>query len=73
MLSYLIPFNAINPLMTLSEKQKCIMLFYAFGLFGKQTLDNAIDNDDGTDVQWSWFKTEEERDKIFLEREKNNG
>ena len=41
--------------------------------FGKQTLDNAIDNDDGTDVQWSWFKTEEERDKIFLEREKNNG
>ena len=34
--------------------------------FGKQTLDDAIDNDDGTDVQWSWFKTEEERDKIFL-------
>ena len=39
MLSYLIPFNAINPLMTLSEKQKCIMLFYSFGLFGKQTLE----------------------------------
>ena len=48
---------------------------YTYGLvewFGEQTLDNAIDNDDGTEVQWSWFKTEEERDKIFLEREKNN-
>ena len=40
MLSYFIPFNSINSHMTLSEKQKCMMLFYALGLLGKQNLES---------------------------------
>ena len=30
--------------------------------YGNQALDDACEVDDGTTVQWSWFKTEEERD-----------
>jgi len=33
--------------------------------YGNQRLDDACDIDDGTVVQWSWFKTKEERDKEF--------
>ena len=33
--------------------------------YGDQSLDDAIDNDGGSDVKWSWFKTEQERDKSF--------
>ena len=40
MLSYFIPFNSIISHMTLSEKQKCMMLFYALGLLRKQNLES---------------------------------
>ena len=39
--------------------------------YGHQDIDDAIDNDDGNNIQWSWFKTEQERDKSF--KETNNG
>ena len=32
--------------------------------YGNQDLDDAIDNDDDS-VYWSWFKSEQERDKSF--------
>jgi len=35
--------------------------------YGKQDLDDALDIYGGADVQWSWFKTEEERDRMFEE------
>ena len=40
--------------------------------YGDQDLDNAIDdaiyNDDDS-VSWSWFKSEQERDKSFKEQD----
>ena len=40
--------------------------------YGNQDLDNAIDdaiyNDDDS-VSWSWFKSEQERDKSFKEQD----
>ena len=35
--------------------------------YGKQDLDDACEIDDGTIVQWSWFKTEQERNRMFEE------
>ena len=35
--------------------------------YGNQELDDACEIDDGTIVQWSWFKTEQERNRMFEE------
>ena len=35
--------------------------------YGNQKLDDACEIDDGTVVQWSWFKTKKERDKAYQE------
>jgi hypothetical protein len=44
---------------------------YLFGYvewYGNQDLDDALEIYGGADVQWSWFKTEEERNRIFKEK-----
>ena len=43
---------------------------YFFGIvswYGQYDLDTVLDyyNDDGSDISWQWFKTEQERDKSF--------
>ena len=39
--------------------------------YGNQDLDDALELDDGADVQWHWFETEQERDK-YLRRKNEN-
>ena len=45
-------------------------LFHLMQWYGNQKLDQALDYADD-DVYWSWFKTEEERDK-HLNKEMND-